>query len=164
VDGLTQVGDIEAQITCSMLAASFARGGLRYGWVKYCPHVLYAPLTCRVDKADFRADTFVTGVSGNRITSADFALFDDGWFSGGFIEFVPATSNYTERRMVTKHAGDTLTLLGSAVGLVVGGAVTAYAGCARTVRACLDKFGNYDNYGGFPHQPGRNPYDGNPVF
>lgn len=164
VDGLTQVGDIEATITCSMLATSFKRGGLRYAYIRNCPHVLYAPLTCKADKAGFRADTYLTSVTNNKIVSPDFALFADGWFDGGYIEYVVWPSNYLERRMVTRHAGDTLVLLGTVGGLRVGDLVTAYAGCARTVRACIDKFGNYDNYGGFPHLPGRNPYDGNPVF
>lgn len=164
VDGITQVDDIEAQVTCSMLATSFQRGGLRYSWMQNCPHVLYFGLTCKVDKELYRANTIAATVVGNTLSSSDFALFDDGWFDGGYIEFTMWPRNYVERRMVKTHLGDTLTVMGSLIGLTPGNLVSAYAGCKRTVRACVDKFNNLENYGGFPQIPGRNPFDGNPVF
>jgi hypothetical protein len=66
--------------------------------------------------------------------------------------------------MILRHLGESLRTLGPVVGIAAGDPVVAYAGCKRTVRECIDKFDNYDNYGGFPHIPGRSPYDGNPVF
>lgn len=164
VDGLTQTNDIEAQITCSMLATSFQRGGLRYSWMQNCPHMLYFGLTCKVDKDAFRTDTVVETIDGNKLTSVDFGLFDNGWYDGGYIEFTMYPRNFIERRMVKTHLGDTLTVMGSLIGLTAGTSVSAYAGCKRTVRACIDKFDNYDNYGGFPQIPGRNPFDGKAVF
>ena len=163
VDGMTQSDDLKVEITCSTLATSFKRGGLRYTWMPNCPHMLYAPLTCKVDKDSFRIDTTVTAVAGGWITADGFGTVDDGWLTGGYVEFV-IPAGFTERRLVNSHTGSTITVLGTVVGLSVGSAITGYAGCKRTVRACIDKFGNYDNYGGFPHIPGRSPYDGKPVY
>jgi uncharacterized phage protein (TIGR02218 family) len=163
VDGITQTSDVEAQVTCSMLAASFQRGGLRYTWMKNCPHVLYAPLTCKVDANSFRIDATVTTAHGNTVTADGFASQPDGWLTGGYIEFTLA-SGFVERRMIRAHIGESVRLLGPAFGLAAGDPVSGFAGCKRTVSDCIDKFANYDNYGGFPHIPGRNPYDGKPVF
>jgi uncharacterized phage protein (TIGR02218 family) len=164
VDGMVQTTDIEAHLNCSTLATSFQRKGLRYTWMKNCPHVLYAELTCKVDREAFRVDADPTVVVGNAITAAVFGEFEDGWFLGGFIEYTRWPSNYIERRMIIDHVGSVITVLGSPLGLRVGDLFSAFPGCKRTVRACIDKFANYDNYGGLPHLPGRNPFDGNPVF
>jgi hypothetical protein len=46
----------------------------------------------------------------------------------------------------------------------VGNTISAFPGCRRTIDDCVNKFNNLDNFGGFPHSPGRNPFDGQPVF
>ena len=163
VDGITQTTDTETQITCSTLAASFKRSGLRYPWIKNCPHMLYAPLTCKVDKALYRVDATVGVVHGQVITADEFGLFADGWFLGGYIEYL-MPSGFIETRLINRHIGTSIRVLTPVLGMAVGDAVVAYPGCARTVAACTDKFNNYTNYGGFPDIPGRSPYDGNPVF
>jgi uncharacterized phage protein (TIGR02218 family) len=163
VDGLTQTSNVEVKITCSMLAASFQRSGLRYTWQKNCPHMLYDPATCKVDKADFRVDATVSNAHGHIITADAFGDFEDGWFTGGFIEYLLPTG-FLETRMINRHIGTSIRVLSAIVGMAVGDPIVAYPGCKRTVRACIDKFDNYDNYGGFPHIPGRSPYDGQPVF
>jgi len=163
VDGITQSTDTEMQITCSTLAASMKRSGLRYTWQKNCPHMLYDPLTCKVDKADFRVDATVDEAHGSIVTASEFAGFADGWFTGGFIEFI-TPEGFLETRMINRHLGSSIRLLTPVLGMVIGDPVVAYPGCRRTVRDCIDKFNNYEHYGGFPHIPGRSPYDGNPVF
>jgi uncharacterized phage protein (TIGR02218 family) len=163
VDGLTQITDTEMQITCSTLAASFKRGGLRYTWQKNCPHVLYNPLTCKADKTAFRVDATVDTAYGNIITSSELAAFADSWFLGGYIEYM-LPSGFIETRLINRHIGASIRVLAPVVGVAPGDPLVVYPGCKRTVRACIDKFDNYDNYGGFPHIPGRSPFDGNPVF
>ena len=163
VDGLTQTNELTAEINCSTLSVSFKRGGLRYSWMKNCPHILYAPLTCKVDKELYRYDGTLTAIDSNVISADGWATLADGHFSGGFIEY-NLPSGFLERRMIIAHAGTHLTILGAMSGLLVGDVVRAYAGCKRTVQDCREKFGNYENYGGFPHLPGRNPYDGKPIF
>ena len=163
VDGITQATDTQMEITCSTLAASFKRPGLRYTWQVNCPHMLYDPLTCKVDKTLYRVDTTVDNVHGLIITSDELGLFVDGWFDGGYVEYM-TPSGFVEKRMINRHIGTSVRVLTPIKDMAIGDPVVAYPGCARTVAACKEKFSNYANYGGFPHIPGRSPYDGNPVF
>jgi uncharacterized phage protein (TIGR02218 family) len=163
VNGITQTDDITARVSCSTLATSFQRGGLRYGYQKSCPHMLYAPLTCKMNKESFRTDGVITAVTSTSVTATAWASPANGWFAGGFIEYL-LVSGMTERRMVLSNSGGVLTLLGFIVGISIGDTVKAYAGCDRLVETCRDKFSNLANHGGFPHTPGRNPFDGQPVF
>jgi uncharacterized phage protein (TIGR02218 family) len=105
----------------------------------------------------------VSNAHGQIITADAFGDFEDGWFTGGFIEYLLPTG-FLETRMINRHIGTSIRVLSGIVGMAVGDPIVAYPGCKRTVRACIDKFDNYDNYGGFPHIPGRSPYDGQPVF
>lgn len=163
VNGITQRTELEAQVICSMLAASFRRGGLRYGYQKNCPHVLYAPTTCKVDKEAFRVTGTVTAIDGLTISVDTFSAQPEGWFNGGFLEY-SLPSGMVERRMVLTHTGVTVEILGLPAGMQVGDAISGFPGCDLTVDTCVAKFNNLDNMGGFPHSPGRNPFDGNPVF
>lgn len=164
VDGMTQTTDTEMQITCSTLAASFKRSGLRYAWQVDCPHMLYDPLTCKVDKTLFRVDATIDAVNGQIITSTTFGGFVDGWFTGGYIEYV-MPSGFLETRMINRHIGTSIRVLTPVLGMTSGEAVVLYPGCKRNVADCRDKFDNYPgNYGGFINIPGRSPFDGNPVF
>jgi len=163
VDGITQSSDAEMKLTCSTLAASMKRTGVHYGWMKNCPHMLYDTNTCKVDKNAFRVDATVDAVHGLIVTSDEFGMFDDGWFNGGFIEYL-TVDGFLETRMINRHIGASIRVLTPILGMAVGDPVAAYPGCKRTVRDCIDKFNNFGNYGGFPNIPGRSPYDGNPVF
>jgi uncharacterized phage protein (TIGR02218 family) len=163
VNGISQVGELEAQVRCSMLSASFRRGGLRYGYQKNCPHVLYAPNTCRLNREDFRITGDVTAIDGNTVSVTEFGLQDERWFDGGYLEYT-LSSGMVERRMILTHIGTDVVIMGLPVGMVVGDTISAFPGCDRTVDTCVNKFNNLANMGGFPHSPGRNPFDGNPVF
>lgn len=163
VSGITQINEVEAKITCSMLAASFRRGGLRYGYQRTCPHVLYAPNTCKVDRSLFEVEAVANSVDGSTITALELAAEPTAWFSGGFIEyFLP--SGIIERRMILSHVGDTIVVMGFPAGLEALDAFSAFPGCDRTINTCVVKFDNLDNNGSFPHTPGRNPFDGQPLF
>lgn len=163
VNGINQMDELTAKVRCSMLSASLRRGGLRYGYQKNCPHVLYAPNTCKVNKEDFRVTGDVLSLDGFVIGVDEFSLHDEGWFNGGFIEYT-IPSGMLERRMILTHTGSEITIMGLPVGMAVGDTIHAFPGCDRTVDTCVVKFDNLANMGGFPHSPGRNPFDGNPVF
>lgn len=163
VNGINQTSELEAKVRCSMLSASLKRGGLRYGYQKNCPHVLYASNTCKVDKEAFRVAGQVVSITGSMINTAEFALFPVGWFNGGFIEY-NLISGVLERRIILTHAGGNVSIMGLPVGISIGDIVYAFPGCDRTVATCVAKFNNLANMGGFPHSPGRNPFDGQPVF
>lgn len=51
----------------------------------------------------------------------------------------------------------TLALLRGSAALAAGAALVLLPGCARTLAACRDKFGNARRFGGFPDLPQRNP-------
>lgn len=163
VNGITQTDDLTARVSCSMLAASFQRGGLRYGYQRSCPHVLYAENTCTLDREDFKITAIVTAIDGSTISADEFTSQPIGWLNGGFIEFT-LPSGMIERRMILGHTDNMITIQGFPVGMLVADEILAFAGCDRTVATCVAKFDNLVNMGGFPHTPGRNPFDGMPVF
>lgn len=163
VNGITQTDELTAKVTCSMLSTSFKRGGLRYGYQHTCPHILYNPKTCKVNPEDFKVLAAVTDVAGLTLTANEWATRPDGWFTGGFILYTIPTG-MTERRMILKHYSSHLEIHGQPAGMKVGDIVSAFPGCDLTISTCVDKFHNLDNNGSFPHAPGRNPFDGQPVF
>lgn len=163
VNGVTQTDDLTAKVSCSMLSASFKRGGLRYGYQRTCPHVLYARNTCKVDREAFIARGVITAIEGNLLAANEWALKPASWFAGGFIEYT-VPSGMIERRMVLEHNGPFLRIHGLPAQMRVGDIVAAFPGCDRTIDHCLNKFNNLPNNGSFPHTPGRNPFDGMPVF
>lgn len=152
-----------AQITCSTVAQSFQDTGLRLGWQRTCPYMLYDPATCKAVKADHALGGTVTALTGVSVSADNWDGPPDQAFRGGFIEWQVDTDTF-ERRAVADHVGPTLTLLGFTDGLSVGMFVVAYLGCNRTVQMCHDVFDNLNNCGAAPTMPGRSPFDGNPVF
>jgi hypothetical protein len=96
----------------------------------------------------------VTTVSGNQVTSNDFALRPDGWFSGGKLEITGRAT-----RLVVAHLGDTITLLSPMPGLRSLDTGYAYKGCDRHLATCRDGFNNLDNHFGFDAIPTRNPHE-----
>ncbi|MGP1665642.1 MAG: phage BR0599 family protein, partial [Rhodanobacter sp.] len=69
-----------------------------------------------------------------------------------------------ERRGIDEHLGKQLRLLGKSDGLLEGMDVKAYPGCQRTSAVCAAKYNNLLNYGGYPHLPGKSPFDGDPLY
>jgi hypothetical protein len=51
-----------------------------------------------------------------------------------------------------------VTILSAINGLKAGDIVEVYAGCARDLDTCLNKFNNTINFGGFPYIPLNNPF------
>lgn len=151
------------EITCESLLASMSRGGLSLGWERSCPYATYDH-NCLVNRELFKTSGTLLTVSGSTVEAAAFGAHPDGWFTGGFIEWVSA-DGVVERRFIQSHAGPVLTLLLSGThGLSVGLAVDAFAGDDRSAQTCLDKFNNLDNHGGIGSLPGSSPFDGELVF
>lgn len=151
-----------AEIVANLFTASFNTNGLRLSWSRNCPHALYDH-NCKVDKTLHAVPGTVTWLDGLNVKGVAFDALADGHFSGGFIEW-PSPLGFTERRSIRKHVGENLELIDSTRGLTVGLAIIAYPGCKRTVEECDVKFNNFPNYGGFPHIPGKSPFDGTGVF
>lgn len=151
-----------ARVTCATLSASMDRNGLRLAWSRGCPHVLYDK-QCRVNKDAFRVDATVETVGAGKVTSPAYAAYPNGYFAGGFIEWIDPQYG-VERRGIETHDGKTLTIFGTVDGIAGGYILKTYPGCPRTTTACDTIFRNLANFGGIPSMPDRSPFDGNPLF
>lgn len=143
-------------LECSTDAAALRRAGLRRRYSKGCVYSLYGE-QCGVEKDDFAVPGTVAGLAGNVISVAAAAGFDDGYFAGGMVE----AGGYF--RMITDHAGASLSLLWPFRNLAVSDAVTLYPGCDRTDGTCNDRFDNLLNAGSFRHMPDDNPVGGGSI-
>lgn len=150
------------EITAWSLTASLDKPGLTLVWQRGCPYSLYDK-NCKVNKQDFKVTAQVQAFDGITLALVGITGIPDGWFAGGFIEWVDI-NGIAERRGVRQHIGTSLLLLGGTFGLAVGQSVNVFPGCVRTTAICTSKFNNLGNYGGAPAMPGTSPFDGNPVF
>ncbi|ENL7150948.1 phage BR0599 family protein [Salmonella enterica subsp. enterica serovar Newport] len=151
-----------ATVTCSTLSATMDRNGLRLSWSRGCPHALYDG-QCRVNKEAFRVDATILTVGAGTVTAAAYATRPDGYFAGGFIEWIDPVYG-VERRGIETHTGNTITIFGTVDGLAGGYILKTYPGCPRTSAACDTIFNNLANFGGIPSLPDCSPFDGNPIF
>lgn len=166
VSSMNQDGPNTVTITCETLSATMRRTGVRLMWQRSCPYALYDPLTCKVNKALHAVAGTVTAVVGNALVVPAYAGLPVDRLAGGFIEWTDPVRGL-ERRAIESSPGAPYAgyvyLMGTVEGILVGTAVTAYPGCARTLAAC-DGFSNRANYGGFPHMPGFTPFGESTVF
>jgi hypothetical protein len=144
-----------AEIALEPAVAVFGRLALRRLYQQGCNHVLYDSL-CGVDIEAFRHPATIATISSLTITSGNFAEKPDDWFKAGFIE----TRNGA-RRMVVTHAGSSITVLTPFADgdLSPGDEVDILAGCVHDFATCISKFGNEDNFGGFPFVPKVNVFE-----
>lgn len=162
VTNTKQSGQRATQFTCQALTATFNRNGLRLSWGRQCPHAVY-DFNCRVNKAGSGVFMVAEVISGNAIEAAAFATYPDTHFDNGFFEFV-MIEGAVERRAIEYHVGNTVTILGATDGMDEITGIVAYPGCNRSADHCKNKFFNLPNYGGFPHLPGKSPFNGDPIF
>lgn len=153
------------QMACRSLGGSYDRNGLRLAWGRMCPHVLYG-IGCNNngsnDKDDHAYPRTIATLTGTNFTCTAHSQPDEGSFTGGFVEFTREDGS-VQRYGIESQSGNDFRVLGSTDGLAVGSEVTLYPGCPRNTTACK-AFNNLPNYGGFPHLPGKSPFDGSPVF
>jgi len=148
------------------IGGTYDRNGLRLPWGRSCPHPLYG-IGCFVDKTEHEYSFVVDTVNGTNFT-VEIAVGDtwedpaEGSFSGGFIEWL-RTDGSTDRRGIEKQDGNDFRVFGGTDTITPGLEITAYPGCNRATSGCK-LFDNLPNYGGFPHLPGKSPFDGTPIF
>lgn len=158
-------GDIgKVTLECITLSPTMQRSGLRLYWSRGCPYALYDECTCRVNKANYATVGSVEKAANGVVTSKAFAQREDGWFAGGFIEWKSEVTGAMEMRSIDDHMGEEIRLLGRSDGIPIGVQIKAYPGCPKTIEYCRSRFGNEDNYGGYPHLPGTSPFNGNPLY
>lgn len=151
----------EVELNCEPAYTSLQRTGLRRMYQRTCTHVLYGT-DCKVSSVAYRVTGSVLAVSGNTVSVAAAASFSDGHFAWGYATW--ASGLVTEKRMITAHAGTTVTLASTPSGLAVGAPVMLYPGCDHSLATCATKFANADNFGGFPFIPSKNPFGSSPIY
>lgn len=156
-----QIDDATEQLSGRSIAGTYDRNGLRLAWGRQCPHPLYG-IGCNLDKAEFAYPYVIATLTNSGFTVVDYLDPVEGSFSGGFLEWNRLDGS-VDRRAIESQVGNDFRIMGSTYGLEVGSEVTIYPGCARDTATCK-LFGNLKNYGGFPHMPGKSPFDGSPVF
>lgn len=116
-----------------------------------CNHKLFNS-KCSMVAASYKNSTAIA-LSENKLslTANLFAIFPDGYFTGGFV------TKGTETRTIISHSGTTITLAYKMLQLVHGDTVDAYPGCDGRVETCRDKFNNIAHFFGFPFIPDENP-------
>ena len=145
-------------IDCESIFTSVARMGLRAKFELNCRHPLYSG-GCRVSAEHYRTDTIIHALSDQaHLEIAAAANRDDGYYKGGMLKLSNGAS-----RLITGHVGSSITLSRPLDDLAVGVNVSIYAGCNHSVDECDGKFDNLDNFGGFPHFSGTNPFGGSSI-
>lgn len=161
----TLLDKASVQMSCRSLGGSYDRQGLRLAWGRMCPHVLYG-IGCNNggsnNKSAHAYPRVIASLDGVSFTVTSYSAPAEGSFTGGFVEWVRSDGSF-DRRGIESQVGNYFQVLGSTDGLEVGTAVTLYPGCPRNTTGCK-LFNNLANYGGFPHLPGKSPFDGSPVF
>ncbi len=115
---------------------------------------------CGVDLSGgaFRGEGVVVEVVSARVVRASgLGAFADGWFRSGVLSW-SSGANAGADGFVMRHGAGTnaeIELAADAVGAVqVGDGFVVTAGCDKRFATCGSKFGNRDNFRGFPHMPG----------
>jgi uncharacterized phage protein (TIGR02218 family) len=126
--------------------------------------------TCRADLGDARCtidldDPAFRGIGTVAALAGDALLyvsgldgFDDGWFSAGRLTFTSGGNDGLAVEVKVHRAsadGVTVALWQSMPEpIVAGDTFTVTAGCDKRFATCRDRFGNVENFRGFPHIPG----------
>lgn len=158
-------------LSCRTLLASLSAKGLRLCWSRNCMHMLYGP-GCTLNGDDFKFDAPLYQVQGDSVGIRVPATLPVAPFSGGYFEWTD-DDGLLHTRSIYKFDGSffvnfpcTCYVLGDTAGLTVGQVVTVFPGCDRTddEHTGCGAFDNTVNFGGFKYQPGKSPFNGDPVF
>jgi len=116
---------------------------------------------CRVNLGDpaWRGNGVVDALLGTSIFVANgLAGFGDGFFTAGRLIWTGGgnAGSAIEIKQHRADAGEVVVSLWQAMPepIAEGDTFTVTAGCDKTLAACRDRFGNSDNFRGFPHIPG----------
>jgi len=151
-----------AELRCQSAFSTIQRTGIRRTYQATCPHVLYG-VDCRADSVNYAAIGTPTAFTSTTITANVFSSFGDGFYDGGYIEYLTHES-ITEQRTIVSQVGALATLSAKLVDLDASTQFTVYAGCNRTIDICDSRFSNSVNYGGFPFVPNQTPFGGTTVY
>jgi hypothetical protein len=144
------------------VSTSLRRPGLRAHYQYGCRHDLYGP-KCQANKAAATVSSTVASIDGATITLASGweGAFDPAKFLRGMVEWQTAGGS-TDRRMIIRVSGDTLSLSGLPTGLSVSDPIDVVLGCNHKAYAeeggdCQPLHDNIVNFGGCRWIPLQNP-------
>lgn len=145
-----EIAHDQARIRCESAQVSLKRIGLRRLYSRKCSHVLYSS-TCGASPISDSA--FVAEVYGSSVElEGGVPGGVSGGLAGGWLQTPEGA-----RHMIINDYGDGVELLYPVV-IAPGTEVLLTVGCDHSTATCESRFGNLDNYGGFPAIPSKNPF------
>jgi uncharacterized phage protein (TIGR02218 family) len=117
-----------------------------------CNNILYDE-NCGVYAEDYKATGTISNISadGTTLYSSTFVIPPNGYYVMGQLEWNEHV------RMIVSHIGMSVKIRPYIPGLGVGDTVNVYAGCNGNLDTCKSRFGNFQNFIGFPYIPLDNP-------
>ena len=160
-------------LSCESIFSTLRRAGVRAKYQRLCRHALYGR-GCGLDIALSWLTGTVTATAngGSTVTIPEAASAPNGWYRGGVLRFG------LQLGFITGHSTGTITLSRPIPELVAALAMSEFdpdtgeplpiladiaPGCDLRAATCAAKFGNLENFGGFPEIPGRNPFGGGSI-
>ena len=153
------------KLVCESIYVSLKRTGLRAQYQRQCRHMLYSP-GCGVVKSAYAVTATAISCEGYRLVlSAAPGSEPVGFYTGGVLDFNGAMRGIINHDTSNgMDLADIFPALRAAIADNPGGvSVTLYPGCDRSKDTCRTRFMNFENYGGFPEIPLRNPMDGRSI-
>ena len=139
-----------ARIRCESAQVSLKRIGLRRLYSRKCSHVLYSN-ACGA--SPITGSAFVLDVYGRNVElDGGVPGSVSAGLAGGWLQTPDGA-----RHMIINDTGSGVELL-YPVAIEPGTEVLLTVGCDHSTATCAGRFGNLDNYGGFPAIPSKNPF------
>lgn len=151
------------QLKFESIFTSLRRPGLRARYQRSCRHTLYGR-GCNLDPEDFAVTSAVTAATGRVLVCTAAASQPAGYYIGGMLRSPDGVLSF-----IVDHLGSAITIQRLSYSLqqaIIGGFpfnVTLYPGCDHTRAACINKFNNKLNYGGYDFIPVKNPTGGSSI-
>lgn len=156
-----EFAEVTAKINAEPILTTMLRPVLRRFYQLGCPHALYSA-DCGAVRATFQVLGSLTGQSGTQLTSNAFSAYPNGWFAGGYIDWLEGTES--QRRFILSHTGANIVVNVPFIDMPNNANIQAYPGCDHTFLTCKNKFSNNINYGGQPYYPVKNPFGSSQIF
>lgn len=145
-----EVADDVARIRCESAQVSLKRIGLRRLYSRKCSHVLYSA-ACGATPISAAAVVWIVNY-GRFVELGGVPASVSGGLAGGWLQTPEGA-----RHMIVREFGSGVELLYPVV-IEASTPVQLTVGCDHSTATCAARFGNLDNYGGFPAIPSKNPF------
>lgn len=120
-----------------------------------------------LNQAAYKGTGTVSAINGRRLTVTGLSAYTADWFNSGVLTFTSGANNlaiHEVKRFSRTSTGDVIELwFPTANPVLVPDTFTVTAGCDKSKATCLAKFGNIDNFRGFPYMPGNDVLTSYPV-